>query len=284
MQTLSRFSATALLAFFSALVQAQTTQLTIDAPACRSFPGATLPEKYIKLAKSDRGYAWLSKTTPGDAQVSGNGRERVDGSEMYNWLAFYRTDIDNDGYCDWYLDAGAPLSTGGDRDSIDTLYLGRKDGWLRIGARVPANKPDELGVGNTTAEQMQFLFGEEIGVIHDAKAKTNYLVSAFYDRHVRRNSMPGYRIQVWDAGKKTLRKLDKWEPNSKAAEVYAFFKTHGAHLPAAKNAVPEDTVLRFDADIEAYEIRQACNADSPQRSAPDVYGAVSRYLLARCKR
>jgi len=284
MHTILRTSAFAALALAGALAQAQTTQLTIDVPACRTFPGPLLPEKYGKLAKKDKGYAWLAKLTAADAQISGNGGERADGSGMYNALAFYRTDIDNDGYCDWYLDAGAPMSTGGDRDSIDTLYLGRKDGWLRIGAKVPANRPDELGVGNTVDEQDRYLFGEEIGVIHDARDKTHYLVSAFYERHLQRDSRPGYRIYVWDAGEKNLRLLDKWEPKSKAAEVYAFFKAHGARQPAAKNTAPADTVLRFDADIEAYEVRQACRPDSPQRSDPGLYGAVSHHLLARCKR
>lgn len=284
MQKFSRYSAIALIAFVSALAQAQTTQLTIDVPACRSFSGTILPGKYNNLAKTDKVYAWLSKATPGDYRISGNGSERADGSSMYDALDFFRTDIDNDGYCDWYLNAGAPISTGGDRDSIDTIYLGRKAAWLRIGATVPANKPDELGVGNTTAEQKHYLFGEEIGVIHDPRDKSNYLVTAFYDRHVRRDSKPGYRVQVWDADKKTLRTLDKWEPKSKAAEVYAFFKAHGARIPSAKKTAPEDTILRFDLEIEAFELAQACNPDSPQRSSPEFYGAPSRYLLARCKR
>lgn len=283
MQKIVHYSTFALLAFAGSLAQAQTLQLTTEVPACRAFSGTALPGKYARLAKS-KGLSWLAKAPPGDARISGNGSERADGSAMYDALDFFRTDIDNDGYCDWYLNDNAPLSSGGDRDSINTLYLGRKDGWLRIGAAVPDNKPDELGFGKTTDEQQQYLFGEEIAVIHDSKARTNYLISAFYERHVQRDGRPGYRVLVWDADKKTLRLLDKWEPKSKAAEVYAFFKAHGARMPAAKNTAAEDTLLRFDADIESFETAQACNPDSPQRSSPELYGAVSRYLLARCKR
>lgn len=267
----------------ASVASAQGVQPTTQLPACR-LPVKSFPAKYEKLARTDKGYAWIRKAAPADAEVSGNGGERADGSAMYTWLSFYRVDLDNDGQCDWYLNASAPLSSGGDRDSINTLYLGRKNGWLRIGATVPAHEPDEPGVGKTTEQQAHYLFGEEIGVIHDAAGKTNYLVASFPSRHVRGDSLPGYRLQVWDADKKTLRLLDKWEPGSKAAAIYAFFKAHGARLPAASTAAPADTILRFDAEVDAYERAQACNPDSPQRSAPDLYGAVSRHLIARCKR
>lgn len=273
-----------LLATAACLAQGEPMQLTTDIPDCRMPAAKILPEKYQTLAKKNKEFAWVRKAGADDYNVNGNGWERIDGSSIHTWLEFSRVDLDNDGMCDWYLHAASPMSTGGDRDSINTLYLGRQGGWLRIGATLPANKPDELGFGKADEQQEHYLFGEEIGVIHDANDRVNYLIGAFYDRHVQRNSMPGYRVMVWDADKKTLRVLDKWEPGSNAAGVYAFFKQHGARTPSAKTAAPDDTLYRFDPDIEAFEIEQACDPDSPQRSAPDLCGAVSRHLLARCKR
>ena len=273
-----------ILAAATATAQGASMQLTLDMPDCRMPPGKPLPDKYQALARKEKEFAWVRDAKPDDHAVSGNGWERIDGSSNHTWFAFSKIDLDNDGMCDWYLHAASALSSGGDRDSINTLYFGRKNGWLRVGATVPANKPDELGFGKTNEQQAHYLFGEEVSVIHDAKNRVNYLVSAFYNRHVRRDSLPGYRILAWDAGRQSLRLLDKWEPGSKAAEVYAFFKTHGARIPSAKDAVPEDALDRFDHEIEEDEIAQACNPDSPQRSSPELYGAVSRYLLARCKR
>jgi hypothetical protein len=258
--------------------------LTTNVPNCRMPSGKPLPEKYQKLAKKYKEFAWVLKAQPDDSRVSGSGWERVDGSSMYDWLDFFRIDINSDGYCDWYINASAPMSTGGDSDSINTIYLGRKNDWLRIGASVPDDKPDEFGYGKTVAEQKSYLSGDEIAVIYDATDKANYLITAFHDRNLQRENRPGYRIMNWDADKKSLRLLDKWEPGSKASEVYAFFKVHGAQIPAAKAVEPEDKIQRFDPDIEAFELAQACDPESPQRSFPESNGAVSRFLLARCKR
>lgn len=268
----------------SVFARADTRNLTATIPQCTATAQTTVPEKYKKIAKKYKEYRWLAKTNPGDDRISGKGSERADGSSMYDWLNFFRLDINNDGKCDWYLNASAPMSTGGDRDSINTLYLGQKNGWLRIGAKVPDDEPDELGVGSTTANQATYLFGEELGVVHDGPTNTNYLVTAFFNRHVQRDSKPGYRIFVWDADKMSLRLLDKWQPGSKGAEVYAFFKKHGAYVPSARATKAEDRILRFDPDIEVFELEQACNPDSPQRSFPESNDPVSPYLLNQCKR
>lgn len=273
-----------LLATAASLAQGEPMQLTTDIPDCRMPAGKVLPQKYQTLAKKYKEFAWIRKAGADDYIVNGEGWERIDGSSMFNWFTFFRVDLNNDGLCDWYLNASAPMSTGGDRDSINTIYIGRAKGWSRLGARVPDNKPDQLGAGSAIAEQDNYLFGEEIATIHDASSGTNYIVSAFFNRHVQRDSMPGYRVMAWDTDKKTLRLLDKWEPGSKTAEVYAFFKQHGARTPAPKTAAPEDTLYRFDPEIDAFEIEQACNPDSLQRSAPDLYGAVSPHLPARCER
>jgi hypothetical protein len=266
-----------------AAARLQHMPLTAEVPACRMPAAKVLPDKYYALAKKNKEFAWVRKASADDHEVSGNGWERVDGSSMFTWFAFSRVDLNNDGLCDWFVHAAAPISTGGNRDSINTLYLGRKNGWQRIGAAVPADKPDELGFGKTEEEQGQYLFGEEFGVIHDPASKTNYLVGAFYNRHEHASSKPGYLIQVGDKDRHTLRLLDKWDPTSKAAAVYAFFKAHGARMPASTKTAPQDTIERFDPEIEALEREQACNPDSPQRASPKLYGAVSPYLLARCK-
>ncbi|MRX11720.1 hypothetical protein GJ697_28215 [Pseudoduganella sp. FT25W] len=46
-----------------------------------------------------------------------------------------------------------PMSTGGDRDSVNTLYLGNASGWSRVGAAIPSDRPDQLGAGQAYAEQ-----------------------------------------------------------------------------------------------------------------------------------
>jgi hypothetical protein len=264
-----------LLALLAPVAAAQGLRLTTQIPDCR-LPAKPFPEKYEKLARTNKVYAWIRKAPPADAVVSGKSGERADGSEMYVWLTFYRADLDNDGECDWYLNAATPLSTGGDRNSINTIYLGSKRGWIRVGAPVPADKPDELGFGKTEAEQARYLFGEDISVIHDAASNTNYFITAFYSRHVSYYAMPGYRIMVWDANRRNLRLLDKWEPASRAAEVYAFFREHGARRPAMKAEKPGDTLERFDPETEAYELSKACESTET--------GALSRHLLAHCKR
>ena len=254
---------------------AHDMSLTTDMPACRMPRGAPLPERYRKLAEKHKEFAWVRTVTPGDRRISGQGWERVDGSAMYNGFDFFLVDLDDDGYCDWYVNASAPLSTGGDRDTINTIYLGQKNGWSRIGAHVPDNKPDQLGAGDADDEQSRYLFGEEIAAIYDATTKTSYFITAFYDRNVQRDDHPGYRVMTWDRDKKTLRLLDKWQPGSRGAAVYAFFKTHGAWRPAGKTSSPDDRIQRFDPQVEAVELEQACG----QRG-----DGASPYLLNQCNR
>ncbi len=257
---------------------AQAQGLTLDIPACKPGPAKALPDKYYALAKQHKDFVWAPKTLREAATAGGAGWERVDGSGMHNWFAFRRIDINNDGYCDWYLDASVPLSTGGDRDSINTIYLGRPGGWSRIGASIPDNKPDQLGSGKAEAEQLNYLFGEEPGVIHDAGQKINYVITALYSRHARRSDLPGYRILTWDAAGKTLRALDKWQPGSKAAAVYAYFKRNGAYVAPVSGETPEEARLSFDIDQEKSELNQACDANAEQAAT------LSPHLRAACKR
>lgn len=261
------------------LGQAAAQGLTLRVPECKPAAPKALPEKYYALAKRHKEFAWVAQVRRDAPFASGEGWERVDGSDMRDSYSFRRIDLDNDGYCDWYLDTSSPLSTGGDRDSVNTLYLGAPRGWIRIGATVPDNMPDVLGFGKA-AEQQRYQFGEEPGVIYDAGQRINYLVTAFYSRHQARDAQPGYRILSWDAAGKNLRMLDKWQPGSKAAEVYAYFKKHGAYVAPGPGERAEDTILNFDKEIEAYERRQACSADAEEI----VERKISLILLATCKR
>ena len=265
---------------------AQAQGLTQRVPECKLPATKPLPDKYLMLAKRHKDFAWAAKVGREDAMVSRGGWERHEGLGMRDWFGFYRIDINNDGHCDWYLNVGTPLSTGGDRDSINTIYLGRPGGWLRIGASIPNDKPDQLGSGKAAAaEQQKYLFGEEPGVIYDASQKISYLITALYKRHDGRSSMPGYRVLTRDAAGKTLRALDKWQPGSKAAEVYAYFKKNGAHTMPVRGQKPDEAVLHFDREVEAFELEQAC-ADPADAAGPgpEPEGAVSPHLLATCKR
>ena len=89
------------------------------------------------LNKSRNAFDWVHKATANDRIVSGDGWERSDSPNMSNWFGFYRVDLNNDGICDWYLNALTPIATGGDRDTINTLYIGGPSRWARIGADIP---------------------------------------------------------------------------------------------------------------------------------------------------
>lgn len=253
-------------------------QLTTKVPECRMPAGNVLPDRYYKLAKTKKEFNWVLKAMPSDHFVNGEGWERIDGSSMFDWFSFYRVDLNNDGYCDWYVNTSTPISAAGDRDSINTIYLGSSKGWMRIGATVPNDKPDGLGRGKSYQEQNRYLFGEDIAIIHDVVSNINYFVTAFYNRHDQYHMRPGYRIFDWDSDKKMLRLLDKWQPGSKAAKVYAFFKTYGAWLPKNETKMSNDSIQQFDPSIEALELMLACNIKSPH-----LYGALSPYMLARCQ-
>ncbi|QNA88130.1 hypothetical protein G4G28_05825 [Massilia sp. Dwa41.01b] len=254
--------------------------LTLRVPECQPVAPKALPEKYYALARHHKDFAWAQKVRRDQPTAGGNGWELIDGSEMRDWYSFYRVDINNDGYCDWYLNTSSPLSTGGDRDSINTLYLGRPQGWIRFGATVPSDKPDVLGFRKTAAEERRYLFGEEPGIIYDADQKISYLITALYRRHQRRDALPGYQILVWDARANILQALDKWQPGSKAASVYAYFKQHGAYVAPMDGVSAEEAVMDFDKEIETHEIRQACSADAEELAERKI----SPVLLATCKR
>ena len=263
---------------------AENASFTNVIPECRSPSAAAVPEKYLKLAKSEKDFAWAARIRKTDKDASGSGWELLEGSNMREWFSFYRADLNDDGYCDWYINAGSPQSSGGDRDSINTIYLGQPKGWLRIGAPVPNDKPDALGYGQADSQQARYLFGEDLALLYDSAGHVHYMISSFANRHAQHDYRPGYRIYVWDEKDKTLRALDKWEPGSKAAAAYGYFKAQGARVPMTKPAQPGDAILRFDPEVEAYEVSQACDRQSTQWAYGDKLNPISPHLLARCKR
>ena len=266
------------------VAHADDASFTNVIPECRMPAGGAMPGKYLRLAKRDKAFAWATRVRRTDKDAGGDGWERIDGSSMTNSFSFYRADLNNDGYCDWFLNADAPLSTGGDRDSINTLYLGKANGWLRIGAPVPDDKPDSLGYGETGPQQDRYLFGEDLAVLYDKVAQVHYMISSYAERHAQRDYRPGYRFYVWDETNRTLKMLDKWEPGSKGAAAYAYFKAQGARIPMTKPQEPGSDILRFDPQVEAFEIRHACERRGTEWAYGDKLNPISPHLRARCKR
>jgi len=258
-----------------ARAQSPALKLTTDVPACTMPAGRPLPDTYYAHSRRGKPLAWTAAVTRAQGIAGGEGYERYDGSGIRDWFEFTRTDLDNDGTCDWFVTMSAPDSSGGDHDTLNTLYLGRPQGWLRIGAHVRPGDVDTLGSGPSGREQKKFLFGEGLATIHDAAARVNYFVTQFDERDTRQYSRPGYRIFTWDAQKQTLQLLDKWQPGSPGAQVYAYFKSHGAH---SSDEAAEGGLMRFDPEVEAFELTQRCQPD-----ATDEGGApVSQSLLAHC--
>jgi hypothetical protein len=86
--------------------------------------GKAAARKGYKLAKKHKEFRWVLKVSPAVGAIFESGWERVDGSSIYEWFMFSRLDMNNNGYGDWYVIAPAAVSTGGDRDFSNTLYLG----------------------------------------------------------------------------------------------------------------------------------------------------------------
>lgn len=233
-------------------------QLSLDLLACKMPPGKPLPAKYYNIARKWKEYRWVTNVRPGDLIASGSGDERVDGSRMFDWYTFGKLDINGDGVCDWFLTSLAPYSTGGDGGVLNTLYLGGPTGWRRVGARIPGDKPDGLGWGNAGNDQANFTFSSDVPLtLWDEKNRTPYLIGWFDNRHEPGRSMNryGYRIYHWEKSRNTLQELDKWEPGSAAAQVYAFFRQHGA---VDTTQTGKDRIVGFDPDFENNEFVLGC--------------------------
>jgi hypothetical protein len=260
-------------------VRAQTAakELTTDVPACTMPAGRALPDVYYARPRHGKVLAWASAVTRMQGVAGGEGQERYDGTGIRDWFDFVQVDLNNDDICDWFVTMSAPDSSGGDHDTLNTLYLGQTKGWQRIGAHVAPGDVDMLGSRRSQAEQKDFLFGEGIATIHDTAARVNYFVTSFQDRDTGQSIRPGYRIFTWDGQKKTLRLLDKWLPGSIGAQVYAYFKSHGAH---SSDSAAKGGLVKFDPEVEALELSERCQ---PGADGEDGL-PISAGLLAHCPR
>lgn len=241
--------------------------LSLDVPACKMPPGKPLPAKYYAIAKKWKEYRWVLKVRPGAKVVSRSGDERVDGSRMYDWYTFVKMDINGDGLCDWFLTSLAPYSTGGDSGVLNTLYLSTSSGWKRIGAKIPENKPDGLGWGSASAQQAEFAYSSDAPlVVWDQKGKIPHLIGWFDRRHDSgRPDQEGYHVYRWNNAKNTLEELDKWVPGSDAAQVYAFFKQHGA-VDVIETGTAR--IKEFDLEIEEAEFDRGCKSEEILKRSP----------------
>jgi hypothetical protein len=264
-----------------ATVHAAELQLSLDIPACKMPRGKPLPAKYYAIAKKWKEYRWGNKVKFSDLIADGSGYERIDGSRMYNWHTFGKLDINGDGVCDWFLTSLAPYSTGGDSGVLNTLYFGTASAWRRVGAAIPNYKPDVLGAGNSSNEQSNFAWSSETPyVIRDRQSGTPYLIGYFASRSISgRQDHEGYHIYTWSPRKNTLQELDKWEPDSAAARVYAFFKQHGAADPTQTGA---DRIVHFDPEFEKSEFDRGCkDEEALKRSIHFTRACKSRNMGSR---
>ncbi len=216
-----------------------------------------MPPKYYSIANKWREYIWVYRVKAVEAIVSGGGYERIDGARLYNWHTFAKIDINGDGTCDWFLTSLAPYSSGGDSDVLNTLYMGASTGWRRVGAEIAESKPDVLGAGASNYQQAQFAFSSDAPlIVWDESNKAPYLIGWFDTRHsTGRQDQEGYHVYRWSKIKNNLEELDKWVPNSTAAQVYTYFKQHGA-VNIAQTGISR--ISEFDPLIEQSEFDNRC--------------------------
>lgn len=254
------------------IVQAADLNLTREIPACKMSPSKVLPAKYYALAKKWKEFHWVYEVNKKDFVVYGSGFEGLEGSGLYSSLCFYKMDINSDGLCDWIvIYQSAPLSmVSKDLKFLDTFYLGNEKDWVRIGLKTPKDKPDQI---YTTAENeyKKFaLFADAPLVVFDRRDAIHYLIrppidECHYGSFMNGPYNYGYRIYTWDSQNDFLRKLDKWDPGSAAAQVYTYFKQHGAVDPTQTGA---GRIVRFDLKIEEVELDRGCkNQELVARSA-----------------
>ena len=259
---------------------ADDLQLSLEIPACKMPSSKPLPTKYYGLAKRWKEFNWAKSAIASDMSVYGTGWEGLKGSGFYSNFYFYKLDVNSDGFCDWLLVYQAPALSIVSRDFeiLNTFYLGHQSGWQRIGAPIPESKPDTLGTLKSRSNQLRYsFFADTPLVIYSHHSNTRYIVGTFSHADndhptARKTHRYGYRIYRWDQSRNTLQDLDKWEPGSTAAQVYAFLKQHGAIDPTQHG---KDRIVKFDPDFERAELDRGC------RDAKSL--AWSSHFVRLCK-
>lgn len=155
----------------------------------------------------------------------------------------HEIDLNGDGVCDLVVTMRDPVSSGGDSDVLSTVYLAGNRTWKRLGA-VTAKRDDLPSSLDLTksAQDEDYAFSDH-AVLRDLAANRTYLIGWHSERVT--NGFDGYRLYEMDAAKGELRVVDKWTGDG--AKTYAAFKSLSAG-PAQ----------RFDANVEADELRAVC--------------------------
>jgi hypothetical protein len=221
-------------------------QFTGKMPECKSPKGRNLPSKYYR-------YEWAKTVTRGDSIVGGNAEKKFDDPDekSYLWHKLVKADINSDGWCDWIVTSSFPLSAGGDRNSINTFYLGTAEEWKRRGADLKGgqNIPDGLGFTKSIDQENLFNFFESVGFLYEKTERRMYLIGMFADRHIRQYQVPGYHIYFWDNKKNSLVELEKSSKKTRnGGQAYAYFKKHGASTGDMRNPI-----FMFESDVEKLE-------------------------------
>lgn len=200
-------------------VRAPPLSFHFGAPACRMPRGKILPGKYYR-------YPWARTARPSGMETY-PGESLFDGAladSMRMSYSFDKADVNNDGWCDWLVTLSIPSSSGGDRSTINTIYLGQPGGWRRVGQEIVGkDRPADFGHG----PHQDFDFFETASFLHETTNNQLYVIGMFWDRHSSLSLKPGYHIYVWSKEKNSLVELDKWgAEDSVGAQAYAFFKTN----------------------------------------------------------
>lgn len=182
------------------------------------------------------------------------------------WADLKEIDVDADGVCDLVVTVKDAVSTGGDYTPLTTLYLARKNGWLRVGARTTKRDLPAYVDPAKLASDKNYMFADYVLVKSQASTKP-YLIA--WNSGRSQGGFRGYRIFEVDTAEARLRSVDKW--NGPGAVLYSAFKS-------LKIEEPPGTML-FDPNIEAIELLLEC--DRVPLDNPGLTMACKKFLQSR---